>query len=194
MDEVLQAAKEVFFERTFEKATMKDIADKAEIGIASVYRYYANKQSLVLAVAIDYLQKDIHFNTIELSGSGIEKTAQVLDSVCRIIEASPRLILFMEQFVNFLMVTGGEEGEEYRKLFFEAVPQLKDVITQGILDGSIRKDIEAEGVSECLIDIIFIMAQKHYQRAVILRQEDKLLENKQIILYKEMVINYLKSA
>lgn len=47
---VLNAAAEVFAERSVEAATMQEIAERADTSIGSVYRFFADKQALFQAV------------------------------------------------------------------------------------------------------------------------------------------------
>ena len=48
---ILEAGFRVFAEKTIESVTMTDVADAAGIGVATVYRYYSNKTSLILAIS-----------------------------------------------------------------------------------------------------------------------------------------------
>jgi AcrR family transcriptional regulator len=53
---VLEAARAVFAERGLE-AQMDDIAQKAELGVGTVYRHYPTKEALVEALADDHFRR-----------------------------------------------------------------------------------------------------------------------------------------
>lgn len=50
-EELLEAAEQCFIERGFHRATIQDIASAAGVSLGLLYRYYANKESVILAVA-----------------------------------------------------------------------------------------------------------------------------------------------
>ena len=49
---ILQSAFTLFAANTIEKVKLTEVAEAANIGIASLYRYYPSKSELVLAVSI----------------------------------------------------------------------------------------------------------------------------------------------
>ena len=48
--QLIEAATEVFAERGYEKATLKEIAKRAEVTSATIYRHFENKEDLLFAV------------------------------------------------------------------------------------------------------------------------------------------------
>lgn len=62
-EEVLKVAYKLFVEHSIERVSMQKIADVSGVGIASVFRYYANKNDLVIAVSgyvwKEYLQQRV---------------------------------------------------------------------------------------------------------------------------------------
>ena len=52
MNRILDASFELFAERGIDTIAMTDIAKKAEIGVASLYRYFETKEDLAIEVAI----------------------------------------------------------------------------------------------------------------------------------------------
>lgn len=49
-DEIINAARDVFFEKGLQVATMDEIAEKAELGKSTLYLYYKSKEDLYLSV------------------------------------------------------------------------------------------------------------------------------------------------
>lgn len=53
---VLEKAKEVFLERGITGVSMADIAEEADFGVASVYRYFGNRKALIMECAVSIWQ------------------------------------------------------------------------------------------------------------------------------------------
>lgn len=53
---ILMAALELFKERGFEEVTTNDIAERANIPIGSLYRYYPNKEAIIAALTELYVE------------------------------------------------------------------------------------------------------------------------------------------
>jgi TetR/AcrR family transcriptional regulator len=74
-DEIIQAAEKVFFSRGFEKSTMDEIAELAELSKGTLYLYFKSKDDLHMAVARNAISQ-LHDHTsraAESGGTAIEK-------------------------------------------------------------------------------------------------------------------------
>ncbi len=67
--EIVHAAQAVFAEKGFDKATLEEIADRAEFGKGTVYNYFDSKESL-FAAAITSLFDDVRQIAREASRAG----------------------------------------------------------------------------------------------------------------------------
>lgn len=194
--EVVQAAKIIFFEKSIEKATMQDIAIKAEVGVASVYRYYSTKLDLVMAVALDYWERDYGLVEALLIGTGIEQTSQVIDYFSKKFGDNPSMLIFMEQFGAYMSSCEKEQLpiEAYEKIITSNNKLLTGVIRKGILDGSIRLDVKAEEVGNTCVELLMSLAQKQVLREQILQSKGQIEGSTALEVYKEMLIKYLRTA
>lgn len=52
----MEVASRIFRERGFEQATLEEIADKAEMSVSSLLRYFGSKERLALAHHLDHLE------------------------------------------------------------------------------------------------------------------------------------------
>ena len=59
VSDILASARQVINEKGFERVTMAEIAEKANIVEGTVYRYFKNKDDLLLRVAEDYFTQQI---------------------------------------------------------------------------------------------------------------------------------------
>lgn len=64
-ERILSAAQQCFIEHGFHAASMASIADKAEMTASLIYRYFANKNAIILAIVerqLELLRNDIQLN------------------------------------------------------------------------------------------------------------------------------------
>ena len=54
---ILRAAEKQFGEKGIENTTMQDIADEANLGVATVFRFFQKKDRIVVAVATKKLER-----------------------------------------------------------------------------------------------------------------------------------------
>lgn len=54
-EDILQAAREVFFERGIEHATIDEVAEQAEVGKGTVYLYFDSKEAILMHLLLDGL-------------------------------------------------------------------------------------------------------------------------------------------
>lgn len=194
--EVVEAAKLIFAEKSIEKATMQDIANKAEVGVASLYRYYSTKLDLVMEVALDYWEKDYVVVDTLLVGTGIQQTSQVIDYFSKKFKENPEMLLFMEQFDAFISSCEKEQLplEAYEKIVTSNNALLTGIIEKGIRDGSIRVDVKAEDIGRTCVDLLMTLAQKLLIREQVLPSKGTFIASTALDVYKEMLIKYLETA
>lgn len=191
--EVINAAKDMFTLKNIETTSMQDIADEAEVGVASVYRYYKNKTDLVYAVALDYIERAINEFHLELKGTGLEKATQLIDYLLDGYEGKAQLLSFAEQFEMFLLTHKGEHGDVFRKLLDEEIKVLNEVLVEGIQDGSIRQDVDLEQTAISIINLYRMIGQKLAYQVEMAEQDNIQIQNN-IKIYKDMMIRYLQTA
>ena len=57
-DYIIDSAKKLFLSKSISEITIKDISAVSDLGEATIYRYFSNKENLVIAVSIS-IQQDI---------------------------------------------------------------------------------------------------------------------------------------
>lgn len=195
-NDVITAAKAVFSEKSIEKATMQDIAVKAEVGVASVYRYYTTKIELVMEVAKDYWEKELHFDEVLLFGTGIEQTTQIINQLYQQLTKSPDMLLFMDQLDAFMISNENAQYPmaAYKKMMASNIARLIQVIEKGKQDGTIRKDIQSEEAGYTCVDLFVTLAQKLVLREQVFNLKIHQGAYSALEVYKEMIIKYLETA
>lgn len=136
---IVDVATELFLERSIAAVTVKEIADRAGVGEATVYRYFKQKQNLVCAVA-EKLQKQVFLEYFApITGSGYAKMEAFFGAYSKIFSGHREFYRFIGEFDAYLLSENISAGKTYsdgvdffRNLFLSAY-------REGIADGSVRQ-------------------------------------------------------
>jgi AcrR family transcriptional regulator len=96
--QIMVAAKRVFSDRGFNKATMEDIAQEAELSPGTLYLYFKNKEELYASLSLRILQYLLirveHVNEEKDSGPE-DKLKSLVDAMYDVYEFDPLIIINM---------------------------------------------------------------------------------------------------
>jgi TetR/AcrR family transcriptional regulator, cholesterol catabolism regulator len=56
-DRIYEAAEAAFYEKSYDRATLKDIAESAGVPVGNVYYYFKNKEDLLLHILVDRIEQ-----------------------------------------------------------------------------------------------------------------------------------------
>lgn len=95
---VVEVAAKAFLESSVEAVTIRDIAQKAEVGEATVYRYFSGKKELLLATA-NYLQNVVYDRYFKMDHfTGYERIRSFFRVYLHIFEVEPSYYRFVHSF------------------------------------------------------------------------------------------------
>jgi len=127
---ILEAAKRLFYEKGYNNASLRDIANKSGITVGNVYRYFANKECVLEGVVYPVYSKIMDY--IELSESyikaGESKTFEdfrneINDYILRITK---------EYRLEMLILFKGAQGTKFEKTRSELVSLIENRIYEGL--------------------------------------------------------------
>ncbi len=119
---ILNAGARVFARYGYHRASMDLIAEEAELGKATIYYYYKNKDDLLLGILTDGI-KEFFFNleqTLQTTSDPVEKLKLIIAESMRFFERHPdyfKLYMYLNVHPTFR-----------RKIFKEMHPLLKQKI------------------------------------------------------------------
>lgn len=146
---IVEAAKDCFHKRGLSEVQMKDIAETAGVGVATVFRYFPKKDELIFAVAtqsLDAVEAEFH-RIVGLPLSAFDRLEMLLDTFLGSQEAdayqSARFREAFESYASFQ--TAPMPGiDRYLERQSDIMKNLAPLIEAGQKDGSIRQDIPAK--------------------------------------------------
>jgi AcrR family transcriptional regulator len=199
--EVIEAAVKVLKEKGIEKSKMADIAEKAEVGVASVYRYFKTKPELVIATGTEFWREEIdslyhNLNSLDFDElNGLEKVNRILNVFLILFQEQSDFIRFIEEFDNYIVKEQihPDKLQTYEKGIIDLKPVMFEALKQGKEDGSVRKDIDDNKFYVTITHSLMTLCQKLTIRGTILKSDKEIGSEVQIRLLIEMALAYIKN-
>ncbi len=166
---ILEVAYDQFIKDSINNVTMMRLSEVIDIDRKTLYRYYENKEELVVDVVLAIMENFKHLiDSVEFGNvNGIGKLSIFLKTLYKKgILAYKEIFLFLTQFDMHLY----EQTEDSKSLkkYNDSIENLgfneviEDILREGIEDGSIvcEKDIDVE--AKILVESIVAVAMRFY--------------------------------
>lgn len=190
-EKLIEVSKELFLKKAISSVTIQDIAQEANIGEATVYRYFKKKVNLVIAAATsmsEEVTKDYFiFNE---NDTGFEAIKRFYGIYLYVYEKDINYFKFLNDFDSYLEQESKTPDDEYE----ESINTYKDVFlknySKGLIDNTINKidDIDTFYYSTTLA--LLNLCKKVAKEKSILKS-DSLYDGKKVI--KNLIDIILKS-
>ena len=153
---LLLAAARVFSRMPYAEAKLKDISAESGISEGSLYFHFGNKSAIAAAVIESQQERMVSALTRVLGSSE--------DGLSRMLRANEALA---ELIATDVVVQGGIRLEDQQSVelqdlvrdpYFEWIRVARDLVEQGIEDGSVRSDIDPDDAAQFL-NALFIGVQ-----------------------------------
>jgi AcrR family transcriptional regulator len=138
--QIIVAAKRVFSEKGFSKATMEDIAKEAELSPGTLYLYFKNKEELYASLSLRILQY-LHIRVSHVNKEPDKKPVGKLDSLIEamydVYEFDPMIIInmFHLQSSETLKNLSDELLLEINELSSRSIGAIASIFKEGIDSG-----------------------------------------------------------
>ena len=170
---IIDIAIDLFMCRSINEVTIKDIAISAQVGEATIYRYFGNKQNLVMKAAMK-LQTIVSegFFRLENGKNGYEKIALFYESYYDIFKKHPDFYKFLNEFDAYI----ANEKSDDMNVYETAVDQYKnsymDAYELGIKDGSIKKQKDIDLFYFSTTHALLELCKKLAFKKAVLKQDE----------------------
>lgn len=153
-ERILEAAEELFIRDGIDNVSISAIASGARIARKTLYEYFPNKQEI--AWALMQTITDERTSNMEqpriLEGNGYQQIESFLHHLVNLLEAHPEHFRFISEFNNLYAREG--DPTRVRQIFGKRGDPLIQMIHQGIADGSICPDVDADLLSAALLNLV----------------------------------------
>lgn len=153
-ERILEAAEELFIRNGIDNVSISAIASAARIARKTLYEYFPNKQEI--AWALMQTITDERTSNMEqprvAEGNGFQQIEFFMHHLVNLLEAHPEHFRFISEFNNLYAREG--DPTRVRQIFGKREDPLIQMIHQGIADGSICPDVDAELLSAALLNLV----------------------------------------
>ena len=189
---ILDEALALFLERSVGEVTVHDIAVRAGVGEATIYRYFSTKHNLVCAAATK-LEKTILETYFDLSGAanGFDKLALFYGTYLTIFSSHREYFKFINEFDAFMLNEGKTDSTDYASGLDMFKTLFAQAYHQGLSDNSVAPvrdwEIFYYATTHALLELC-----KKLSTAEIVRQDKSANKEEEIKTLTEMILYKLK--
>ena len=190
---IVDVANKLFLERGISDVTIKDIANEAEIGEATIYRHFLKKQNIVLASALS-LKERVFEGYFDLSKgkTGFEKVEIFYNSYLSIFKRSPEYFYFINEFDAYMCMEENVSLEEYEKEVNSFKSEYFDAFNEGLKDHSIRKIDSIETFYFATTHSLLELCKKLAVTRALLKQDQNNSKEKEIECLIKIILDSLR--
>lgn len=165
---VVECAATLFLRNGIESVKMVDIADAAQVGVATLYRHFSTKTRIAVQVAL-LLWERFNARLVELVESdsflglnGIQRLRALLEGYCVAFGANRDFVAFTDEFDH--MVLSGQVSKDELGVYGSQIDSFysffEDAYLLGRRDGSIVRSIDFRQFYVALAHALVGVAQK----------------------------------
>lgn len=142
---ILEAAMALFCEKGLEETSIDEIAGRAGVGSATIYRYYETKAQLAIQSGVEYWKKiaQQYLNVTEIKGysdmTGLKQLECIMDALVMIFEKERGFLKYLQEFEVFVRryEIDMERLAAYEESIMSLKPRVTDALEKGLQDGTL---------------------------------------------------------
>ena len=196
LNRIISQAEILFLKDGFERVQMQDIADAAELGIATLFRYFPKKDQLIVAAAVRNLSPtlDAFKELTTRPGDAYSRLEAILDYLLDQQVKRTNHSRFREAFESYAsFVSTPLPGiDDYIGLQREIMETLEPLIMDGKTDGSLRRDLDAKTTIVTVINAFGTFGNNIILKSHISYLEDDIEPLIQQRVLREMLLSYVR--
>ena len=195
LDFILQTATDLFVTRGIGDVTIKDIADKAEIGEATVYRYFGTKTNIVLACALALGKKTYEeFFDLSKGKTGYDKLEIFYNSYLNVFKKSPSHFYFIKEFDAYMCSRGETSLSEYENNLNLFKQDFMEAYKLGLSDGSVKEIKQIEVFYFSTTHALLELCKKLSMKKGVLEQDKSLKKVLELKCLIGIILSSFKKA
>ncbi|MBI9105866.1 MAG: TetR/AcrR family transcriptional regulator [Spirochaetales bacterium] len=196
---IIRAAKELFITKGLAGTSMSEIAKKIDLNVRTVYRYYKTKEELAFEIEIKIFEEMIEklktTSSIIKGKNGFEKISKLLTLTEKYYRSSENEIRFMGEFDYYF--TGAYPYNALSDRFVEMMrtmdSPLRGYLKEGIIDGSIREDLDVPLTVETIENAMLALSQRIVSRGEHLEIEQEVPPAAMLTCLTNLLLNGIRN-
>ena len=137
---LVDMATDLFMSRSIQEVTIRDIAVSAQVGEATIYRYFGKKQELVVQAAMKLqgiVSKD--YFRLDEKANGYQKLEAFYLSYLKIFDQHRDFYKFLSEFDSYMSVENKDVLNPYENAIDQYKSAFMKAYQQGLKDGSVKE-------------------------------------------------------
>ncbi len=190
---IVEVANRLFLQRGIRDVTIKDIANEAGIGEATIYRHFSKKQNIVLASALS-LKEKVFKGYFDLSKgvTGFEKLSIFYNSYLTIFRHSPEYFYFINEFDAYMCMEENISLDEYEEEIDSFKSEYLEAYEAGLKDHSVRKIDSIKTFYFATTHSLLELCKKLAVTRALLKQDQNSEKEKEIECLIEIILASIK--
>ena len=178
---IVDIATDLFMCRSVSEVTIRDIAISAQVGEATIYRYFGNKQNLVMKVAMK-LQNIVSegFFRLEKGKNGFEKLTLFYESYYEIFNKHPDFYKFLNEFDAYIAVEKSDDMNPYENAIDQYKAFYMKAYELGLKDGSVKKQKDIDMFYFSTTHALLELCKKLAFKKAVLNQDKQIEKDSEI--------------
>ena len=192
-DHILDVGFKLFAERGIGQVILPEVAKAADVGNATLFRYFPTKTELVIAIAIRRWESFIKWHNSLLTSeetqnlTGAEYLKFFLDSFLELYRNHKDILRFNYEFNAF--VCGAEWTDEQKQPYLQMVDalsrQFHDLYERGMRDGTLNAEIPEQTMFSSVFHIMLAAITRYAVGLAVVNESNT--ESELIMLSKMML-------
>ena len=191
---LVDMATDLFMTRSISEVTIKDIAVSAQVGEATIYRYFGSKQNIVVHAAMkiqSIVSKD--FFNLEKGKNGYEKLKVFYESYYEIFIKHPNFYKFLSEFDAYVSVEDSSITNPYESAIDFYKNFYMDAYELGLKDGSVRKQNNIEMFYFSTTHALLELAKKLAFKKAVLNQDNRIEKTSELQCLIDIILGSLNN-
>ena len=191
---LVDMATDLFMTRSIGEVTIKDIAVSAQVGEATIYRYFGSKQNIVVqsAMKIQGIVSTEFFN-LSKGSNGFEKLKVFYNSYYEIFIKHPNFYKFLNEFDAFVSIEDSSITNPYESAIDAYKNFYMDAYELGLKDGSVKKQKDIEMFYFSTTHALLELAKKLAFKKAVLNQDTRIEKTTELQYLIDIILSSLNN-
>lgn len=191
---LVDMATDLFMVRSIGEVTIKDIAVAAQVGEATIYRYFGSKTNIVIqsAMKIQGVVSTDFFN-LEKGKNGFDKLKVFYESYYEIFVKHPNFYKFLNEFDAFVSVEDSSIINPYESAIDSYKNFYMDAYQLGLKDGTVKKQDDIEIFYFSTTHALLELAKKLAFKKAVLKQDNRIEKNSELQCLIDIILKSLNN-